>query len=74
MLFHTIPDESEYDQDEERGSQDDLGPLIQPVPPPPPAEVLPVEVEEAAGSTHAHEVYQETALRHLLPSQVVTVD
>ena len=31
-----------------------------------------VEAEEVAGS--AHEVYQETALRHLLPSQVETVD
>ena len=42
-----VPDESEYDQDEEGCGQNDLGPLVQPVPPAPPAEALPVEVEEA---------------------------
>ena len=48
-LLHVLPDESKYDEHEERGRQDDLRPLVQPVSPPPTsvAPETPVDVEES---------------------------
>ena len=70
------PDESKYDQDEEGRGQDDLGPLVQPVPPAPPDEVLPVEVEEAVVPEKSPGAVVAGAVvpaQHSLPTEQVVV-